>query len=63
MTLKKFLVVALVIFLAGLAGLYGGINRAPFRQGDPGHHQQHGHAPATDQAAENSGDPYCAIPR
>jgi hypothetical protein len=42
MTLQRFLIVGLVIFLLGLAALYTGINRAPFRQGEPGHNQKHG---------------------
>ncbi|WP_371379567.1 hypothetical protein [Sporomusa aerivorans] len=47
MSLKKFLISALIVFLAGVAILYSGANRAPFRQHNPNgpHPQTHSAAP------------------
>ncbi len=44
MTLQKFLLVALVIFFAGLGLLVSGVNRAPFRQINPQPQHQQGHS-------------------
>lgn len=40
MTVHKFLVISLVVFLVGLAVLYTGGNRVPFRQ-QGGTHEKH----------------------
>jgi hypothetical protein len=46
MKLGKYIILALLFFLAGLAALYSGVNRAPFRQTLPEHSpKQHGQAP------------------
>lgn len=48
MTLGKYLIFSLAVFLAGLTVLYLGVNRAPFRQAPPpsGHPmKQHGQVP------------------
>lgn len=64
MAVRKFILVALVIFFAGIAGLYGGVNRAPFRQDNPEMHNQHGHSqPMNHPAAENSSGPDCTLPK
>ncbi|HWR55944.1 MAG TPA: hypothetical protein VN462_05525 [Negativicutes bacterium] len=39
MNLQRFLLWSLIVFLLGLAVLYTGANRAPFRQSSPGHGQ------------------------
>lgn len=41
MNLQRFLAGALIVYLLGIAALYAGINRAPFRQHGPGHQSQH----------------------
>ncbi len=42
MKIGKFLVLALLIFSLGIAVLYGGYNRVPFKKSPDGHnHQQH----------------------
>lgn len=63
MILQKFLVVALVIFFAGIAGLYGGVNRAAFRSDRPEIHNQSGHSQTNHPAAQNSGDSNCSVPK
>lgn len=40
MNLQRFLLGSFIVFLLGIAMLYTGANRAPFRQHHPGH-QQH----------------------
>jgi hypothetical protein len=44
MTLQKFLLVALVVFFVGIALLFAGVNRAPFRPAHPDSPNQHGHS-------------------
>ena len=39
MTLRKFLVIAFVVFLLGVGVLYTGFNRVPFRHS--GNHEMH----------------------
>ncbi|BBB89482.1 MAG TPA: hypothetical protein PKA28_14820 [Methylomusa anaerophila] len=39
MTLQRFLVIALLVFLLGIGVLYAGVNRVPFRHG--GNHEMH----------------------
>jgi hypothetical protein len=48
MSLGKYILLALSFFIVGLAVLYLGVNRAPFRQAPPMTHpaKQHGQAPA-----------------
>lgn len=41
---EKFLIFALILFFLGITVLYSGINRAPFRQAEPGSQQTHSHA-------------------
>ncbi len=58
MTLQKFFLAALVIFLVGVSVLAGGFNRAPFRQGGAEVHapqQGHGHTSFLTEAAESQG--------
>lgn len=40
MTLQKFFIIGLLVFLLGLTALYTGINRAPFREAG-GHPSDH----------------------
>lgn len=44
MTLGRYIVLAAILFLAGIIILFTGINRAPFRQAPPPAHpaKQHG---------------------
>lgn len=44
MTLQKFILVALVVFFVGIAALFSGINRAPFRYVNPDSQNKHGHS-------------------
>lgn len=39
MKLQRFLLGSLIVFLLGIAVLYTGANRAPFRQPNPAHSQ------------------------
>ena len=42
MTLQRFLVAALLVFVLGIGALYAGSNRVPFRQGEShGQEMQH----------------------
>jgi len=36
MSIERFLVGAFIVFLVGIGVLYSGVNRAPFRQQNPG---------------------------
>lgn len=44
MTFQKYIFVALILFFVGIASLFSGINRAPFRQNNPDMEYQHGHS-------------------
>ncbi|WP_027938514.1 hypothetical protein [Anaeroarcus burkinensis] len=58
MTLQKFFLAALVVFLVGVSVLAGGFNRAPFRQGGTEVHapqQGHGHTSFLTEEAKNQG--------
>nr|WP_320146727.1 hypothetical protein [uncultured Anaeromusa sp.] len=58
MTLQKFFLAALVVFLVGVAVLAGGFNRAPFRQGGAevqAPQQGHGHTSFLTEAVEEQG--------
>lgn len=44
MSLERFFIGALVVFLLGLGVLYSGVNRAPFRDHNPGSHHPHTHS-------------------
>ena len=47
MTVGRYLIVAIVVFLIGLTALHAGVNRPPFRQAPQQEHtgKQHGAAP------------------
>lgn len=57
MTLQKYILVALVVFFVGIAALFSGVNRAPFRHINPDSQNKHGHSSWLIQAptVENSG--------
>lgn len=44
MSLERFFIGALVVFLLGIGVLYSGVNRAPFREHNPGSHHSHTHS-------------------